>query len=412
MIMIDIQRLGKRYKRYARPTDRLLDWAGIPRSNEHWALRNVSLHARKGEAIGLIGANGAGKSTLLRIVNGTIRPTTGEIRVQGRVAALELGLGFHPEFTGRENCHVSGALTGFDRASLERLMPSIEEFAEIGAAIDEPVRSYSSGMQLRLAFSLATAVRPEVLMIDEVLAVGDAYFQQKCMARIREFRDAGTTLLLTSHDPAAIRALCDRAFLLDSGCIIREGIPSDVLEFYNAIIARQTADYQIRESERLAGVPGSMRSGDQRATIDEVDLEDDRGSTRAVPVGTPVAFRIGGVTNGEIQDITIGISIRDRFGNEVFGTNSRLLAAPTPSFRPRQRFRARFHLPLNLGVGMYALSVALHAGMAHTEGNYDWWDRALAFQVLPGREAPFVGCAFLPTTCQLETPDAEPVEIQ
>lgn len=405
---VETWRIGKCYKRYARASDRLLDWAGVRRHQEHWVLRNVSLRAEHGEAIGLIGANGAGKSTLLRILNGTIRPTLGEVRISGRLAALELGLGFHPEFTGRETCFVGGALAGLDRASVQRLLPEIEDFAEIGSAIDEPVRTYSSGMQLRLAFSLATAVRPDVLMIDEVLAVGDAYFQQKCMARIRNFREQGTTLLLISHDPAAVRTLCDRALLLESGCVIREGMPADVLEFYNAIIARQAAEYRIREGERSAGRAGPVRSGDQRARIETVDVLDQDESTRAIAVGTPVAIRIEGNVDREIRDLTAGISIRDRLGNEVFGTNSRLLSVDVPAFVPGERFRAEFRLPLNLGIGTYALSVAVHSGMVHTEGNYDWWDRALVFQVLPGNEPPFVGGAYLPVSCQIESGRREP----
>jgi lipopolysaccharide transport system ATP-binding protein len=398
------ERLGKRYKRYARGVDRLLEWASAgcrPRHRAHWVLRGVSFEVGPGESVGLVGANGAGKSTLLRLVRGAIRPSEGTVLRRGRLAALELGLGFHPEISGRRNLRIAGALLGLDAAELERRLPEIEDFAEIGAALDDPVRTYSAGMQLRLAFALATARRPDVLLIDEALAVGDAYFQQKCVARIRRYREQGTSLLFASHDATALRTLCERALLLDEGLLVREGSPSDVLEYYNAVLARRHADLEIRQGEALGAPGGSTRSGDGRARIEAVELADQSGPTRAFRVGARLSIAVRGRAVKPVEDLTVGISIRDRVGNEIFGTNTRHLGLEPTALPPDAPFRADFELPANLGVGHYTLTVALHAGIVHLEGSYDWWDRVLAFRVLPGPQPRFVGCCHLPVAARL-----------
>jgi lipopolysaccharide transport system ATP-binding protein len=214
---IQVSGLGKAYKSYPSQWSRLAEWMRLAgRSNHrlHWVLQEVSFHLHAGEAVGIVGANGAGKSTLLKLLTGTTRPTAGRISVKGRVAALlELGMGFHPDFTGRQNAMMGGQLLGLSVEEILQLMPDIEAFAEIGEYIDQPVRTYSSGMQMRLAFSVATARRPDVLIVDEALSVGDSYFQHKSFERIREFRRGGTTLLIVSHDRTAIQTICDRAIL-------------------------------------------------------------------------------------------------------------------------------------------------------------------------------------------------------
>jgi lipopolysaccharide transport system ATP-binding protein len=402
---VQVAGIGKCYKHYARPSHRLWEWAGFgarERHLKHWVLSDVTFSAEPGEAVGIVGVNGAGKSTLLKIIKGTVRPSSGRVACAGRVAALELGLGFHPDFDGRENAITAGALLGLDGPTMRSLMPEIEAFAEIGGAIGDPVRTYSSGMQLRLAFAVATAVRPEILMIDEALAVGDAYFQQKCVGRIRRFREQGTTLLFASHDPGAVRTLCDRALLLDAGRLVREGEPVSVLDYYNAMIARRTAEYEIRTVEAPGAHPSSTRSGDQRATIETASLRDESGDVRVVQVGADVTVRIEGRVRERIDGLTVGISIRDRLGNEVFGTNTHHARLAGPSLRPGGAFRAEFGFAMNLGCGTYTLTTALHAGSVHLEGNYDWWDKVLVFQVVPGDEPTFVGCTYLPTTVRFE----------
>jgi len=242
---ITVNNLDKGYKQYPTRWSRLLEWLdprGKVHHTLHWVLRGISFQVRPGEAVGIIGINGAGKSTLLKMIVGTTRPTSGSVHITGRVAALlELGMGFHPDFTGRQNVFMAGQLLGYSVEDITRLMPEIEAFAEIGEYIDQPVRVYSSGMQVRLAFSVATAIRPDVLIVDEALSVGDAYFQHKSFARIREYRNQGTTLLLVSHDKASIQSLCDRAILLNAGKLEMEGEPEAVMDYYNALLADHKA---------------------------------------------------------------------------------------------------------------------------------------------------------------------------
>ena len=201
---ITVSQLGKAYKHYPTRWSRLAEWlipGSRPRHTMKWVLQDISFTVKAGEAVGIVGINGAGKSTLLKMITGTTQPTAGTVSVTGRVAAmLELGMGFHPDFTGRQNAIMAGQLLGYSVEEINRLMPEIEAFAEIGDYIDEPVRVYSSGMQMRLAFSVATAHRPDILIVDEALSVGDAYFQHKSFARIREYSKLGTTLLIVSHD--------------------------------------------------------------------------------------------------------------------------------------------------------------------------------------------------------------------
>ena len=238
---IIVNNLGKAYKQYPSKWSRLIEWVSPGSHKSHsliWILEDISFSVKSGEAVGIIGVNGAGKSTLLKMICGTTRPTNGSVEVRGRIAALlELGMGFHPEFTGRQNVLMASQLLGIEKKEIQALMPEIEAFAEIGDYIDQPIRVYSSGMQVRLAFSVATAIRPDLLIIDEALSVGDAYFQHKSFERIRKYRKEGTTLLIVSHDKQAIQSICDKAVLLNNGKIELEGKPEAVMDYYNALLA-------------------------------------------------------------------------------------------------------------------------------------------------------------------------------
>jgi homopolymeric O-antigen transport system ATP-binding protein len=233
---LSIEDLGKAYRFYPSRWARLAEWT-TPRQQRHelhWVLRHVSLEVAPGESVGIIGRNGAGKSTLLKLVTGTTQPTEGAVKTSGRVAALlELGMGFHSEFTGRENALMTGQLAGLTAAEIEAAMPEIERFAEIGRYIDEPLRTYSSGMVMRLAFSVASSMDPEVLLIDEVLAVGDQAFQARCLDRIHELRKHGRTLAIVSHGAALLEKFCDQAVWLDHGELIMTGTVHETLESYS-----------------------------------------------------------------------------------------------------------------------------------------------------------------------------------
>lgn len=218
---LKVRDVGKAYKRYPGKWARLAEWiTGREWHEKHWVLRDISFEVAPGEAVGLIGVNGAGKSTLLKIITGTTQPTIGNVDVGGHIAALlELGMGFHPDFTGRQNVYMGGQIRGLFTEQISELMPEIEAFAAIGDYIDQPLRTYSSGMAVRLAFAVATAVKPDILIVDEALSVGDAAFQRKCFRRIESFLEAGTTLLFVSHDMETIKKLCSRALFIKEGSI-------------------------------------------------------------------------------------------------------------------------------------------------------------------------------------------------
>src|SRR4051812_7013515 len=291
---IQVRDLGKAYKRYPTHRARLLEWLlpkGAPRHDTVWVLRGIDFEVQPGEAVGIIGINGAGKSTLLKLITGTAAPSTGSVTIGGRVAAmLELGMGFHPDFSGRQNALMAGQLLGVCAAEMAALMPEIEAFAEIGTYIDQPVRVYSSGMQMRLAFAVATARRPDVLIVDEALSVGDAYFQHKSFERIRSFREQGTTLLIVSHDKGAIQSVCDRAILLADGRLAREGKPEEIMDYYNALIAEKENTKGENDSvrqERLAGGKLQTISGTGEARVADIALFDESGArAEVVDVGS------------------------------------------------------------------------------------------------------------------------------
>lgn len=392
---LQVNAVSKVFRHYPSPAARLKEWfTGRACHVERTILDNISFNVRPGEAVGIVGRNGAGKSTILKLITGTLSPSQGDIRLSGRVSALlELGMGFHTEYTGRENAVMACHLQGLSSEEAMAHMADIESFAEIGEYFEQPLRTYSSGMQVRLAFSVATTLRPDILIVDEALSVGDAYFQHKCAERIRHFKKMGTTLLFVSHDPLAIRSLCDRAILLEGGRVVIDGSPDDVLDRYNALIALR----QDQELKDIAASHQGMRSGNGQVRIDRVDLSVAGTRVMALRQGEPAILRISYTAHDDIDDLTIGISIRDRLGNEVFGTNSwhhSLELAPLVA--GRIHFIEFVFPQLLLGLGSFSVSVAAHTSHSHLTTNYDWWDRALVFEVVSGSLPAGVGCACLP----------------
>jgi len=403
---IVVNNIGKKYKRYPNNWARLAEWLAGGRYCTHedrWALRGVTFEVQSGEAVGIVGQNGAGKSTLLKILTGTTQLNEGTIQIKGRVAALlELGMGFHPDFTGRENALMACQMTGMNSKEMQTLLPEIEEFSELGDYMDQPLRVYSTGMQMRLAFSSATALRPEILIVDEALSVGDVYFQHKCMRRIRSFKEKGTTLLFVSHDPGAVKSLCDRALLLDEGVLIRDGDPDAVLDYYNGMIAKKTKDEEIRQVETELGRT-ITRSGSKEASILKVEMFDGTGRpARAFRVGDNARISCHIAFNTRMENPTVGISIRDRLGNDVFGTNTYHLKIEAHSYKAGESTNVVFYLPLNLGCGNYSLTVAVHTRDTHLENNYDWWDQCLVFQVIPNESFSFIGLAAIPVEVKIQ----------
>jgi len=393
-----VRNLGKAYKRYPNKWGRLAEWFGAPPQHQRrWVLRNISFDVEPGEAVGIIGSNGAGKSTLLKLIAGTTQPSEGTVATTGNVSALlELGIGFHPDFTGRQNVYMAGSIRGLPQDAISSLMTEIEEFAEIGDYLDQPIRTYSSGMHVRLAFSIATAVRPDVLIVDEALSVGDAYFTHKSFERIRQFRNQGTTLLFVSHSPGAVKTLCDRCILIDHGEAIRDGPPDAVLDYYNAMVAVQQGDLAIRQTERETG-QWITRSGSNAALIEKVEMLSQGVPVRAVRTGDRITIRLDVLVQEPLTELTAGILIRDRLGNDVFGTNTFHCNAPMPRVDAGCRTAVEFTFDsLPLGAGSFSLTTALHTGDSHISANYDWWDRALVFQVVPGDGPHGIGVCRIP----------------
>lgn len=395
---IIVENLGKAYKVYPNKPSRLLEWLSFGVIKKHklkWVLEGISFIVQSGEAVGIIGVNGAGKSTLLKMITGTTMPTTGQVQVCGRVAAiLELGMGFHPDFTGRQNVMMAGQMIGISAQEIRDLMPDIEAFAEIGDYIDQPVRVYSSGMQVRLAFSLATAKRPDILIVDEALSVGDTFFQHKSFDRIKKFREQGTTLLFVSHDKGAIQSICDRAILINEGHFMMEGDPESVFDYYNVLLSEhQNLTIKIKEDK---SEKNRLSSGTYEAEIVDVKLSGLNGAEKmVVSTGERVRVSIQVDVHKDLPTLVLGVGIRDRLGQTIFGTNTFHTKQQLKNVRENTRLQYDFDWIANLGVGSYSMQFALVENESHVEKNYHWLERAVVFEVVNMDKLKFAGCAWL-----------------
>jgi lipopolysaccharide transport system ATP-binding protein len=378
------QNISKRFELYRHPADRLrqlLPFRRAGQAGEFWALQGVNLQAEKGETVGIIGPNGCGKSTLLQIVCGILRPTTGRVVTQGRIAALlELGAGFNPEFTGRENVFLNGEILGLSRREVQRVLPAIEEFAGIGRFFDRPVKEYSSGMYVRLAFSTAIHVDPEVLVVDEALAVGDAAFANRCVRKFQELRERRVTVLFVSHDLGLVKLLSHRALLLLGGRVAEEGSPRDVVNRYIGLVLEKERQM---EPARPAELAGSHQHGDGVSRLEAVELLGEAGQpVRALRSGEVCVIRIRARFHRPAASPMIGILIRNRIGMEVYGTNTRIEQIELGDFGPGDAIRIEFRFRCWLTAHEYTLTAAVQ----HPDGSsQDWIDDAVTFQVLDHR---------------------------
>ena len=405
--MLLARNISKLYRLYPKPSDRIreaLPFAG-PRHEEFWALRDINIEVARGEVFGVVGPNGGGKSTLLQILCGILDPTTGHVVRRGRLAALlELGAGFNPEFSGRENIRINGEIMGLTRDEIEAAMPSIERFAGIGAFIERPVKTYSSGMHVRLAFATAIHTEPEILIVDEALAVGDAVFANRCVRKFEELREAGMTVVLVSHDLGLVKQLCDRAIYLQNGRIQAEGEPKHVIDRYvGAVLEKQKA--YVAESRQLGALSASHRHGDRMAEILDVELLGPDGApTRAVMSGDRVTVRIRTEFRSEQAAPMVGILVRTRTGMEVFGTNTKIEETPLPACRDGDRVEIELSFECALTPQEYTLTVATQHASGHS---HDWLSDAIAFRVLDVRTR--AGVANLPVEVRITTQRAAEV---
>lgn len=392
---IDVQGASKKYQIYRKPIDRLKEMIlRRPLHQEFWALQDVSFKLTPGQTVGVVGHNGSGKSTLLQMLAGTLRPTHGTLEVNGRISALlELGAGFNPEFTGRENVFLNGAILGLSRATMEERFEDIATFADIGEFIDRPVKIYSSGMYVRLAFAVAINVDPDVLLVDEALSVGDASFQQRCMRKIHEFKVRGKTIFFVSHDAGAIVSLCDQALLLDHGKLIMQSTPEAVIQRYTAILYERE-HHSIPDSQQVfipkhAGsfqlkVPNiDHRFGNGKATIQGIELTDRTGTqTSVLDHESHLLVRLIIRFDAPVEFPLVGITLRDRLGVDISATNTDILGRQLPSAQAGQVYQCTFDLTLPwLQNGIYSISPAVADGLLEAHVMCDWIDNALTFEV-------------------------------
>jgi lipopolysaccharide transport system ATP-binding protein len=417
---INVSHLGKAYKSYTSRWSRLAEWitpSRRPRHSLKWILRDITFSVDTGKAVGIIGINGAGKSTLLKMITGTIKPTEGHFDITGTVAAmLELGMGFHPDFTGRQNAVMAGQLLGIGSEEMSTLMPKIEEFSEISDYFDQPLRVYSSGMSVRLAFAVASAKRPDILIIDEALSVGDAYFQQKSFKRIRQFQSEGTTLLLVSHDIAAVRNICDHVIWLDKGRIRGKGQTKDVIDSYAASLYEKNQKITSEVNSETINPPpkqatpswsrdarqdfinitnlrndirvfdfdeNASRWGDSSAKVSNVRLTDVDGNIFSWMIGgEEVLLTVEVQALCDIKSVMLGFVVRDRLGQALFGDNTFLSTAEKPvSANSGQTINAvfRFLMPI-LPHGSYSITAAVAAGTQDDHVIHDWIDQAVMLE--------------------------------
>lgn len=357
---ISCVKLSKKFKTYNHNRAKLVEFLSLGSKKKHkdfWALKNISFTVQKGETYGIIGFNGSGKSTLLSILAQTKYPTQGEFRVNGRIAALlELGAGFHPELTGRQNVIYNSYLYGIPSHEIEGKLDSIQSFAGIGEFFDKPVRSYSSGMYVRLAFSLAIHVDPDVLIIDEALAVGDEVFQRKCYSKFEEFKAMGKTIILVTHDLNAVRALCDRVGIIYDGTLIFEGSSNDVVNYYQ----KMSLTANMQATDKKAKNESEMRYGNGKGKISEYKLLDQSGEQSTVfKTGEIIKVCVKAEFNELVDNPVIGVIFKTINGIEVFGTNSKILGSEVKDLTKGNTLLCEMTIPIYLNEGTYFMSFGL-----------------------------------------------------
>jgi lipopolysaccharide transport system ATP-binding protein len=383
--VISVQNVSKVYHLYHHPFDRVLGALALSRRRkaEFWALRDINLRVEKGEVFALLGPNGSGKSTLLQVISGILQPTTGRVLSSGRVAALlELGAGFNPEFSGRENVYLNGEILGLSRSELNDVFPRIEAFAEIGQFIDRPVKEYSSGMYVRLAFSTAIHVDPEVLIVDEALAVGDAIFASRCVQKFEELRRKNVTVLLVSHDLGLIKRLADRAAFMLDGRIVMQGAPKDAVNRYVGFVLdreRGSKEQSAGLLEESIATKSSFRHGDGASRVMDVRILGSGGETcHAFRPGESIILRVRAAFLKPVSNPVVGILIRNRIGMDIFGTNTRLERADLGDFGSGEEIEVEFELDCLLSRQEYTVTVAVQYWNGLSQ---DWLDDVLDFRV-------------------------------
>lgn len=405
-IAISVKNLTKTYRIFGHPGDRIkqaLTLGQVRFHQEFTALQGVSFEIQKGETVGIIGRNGSGKSTLLQLICGILKPTSGTVMVNGRVSALlELGAGFNPEFTGRENVYFQGAVMGLTKEVMDQRFDDIAAFADIGEFIDQPVRTYSSGMFVRLAFAVAVHVEPDILVVDEALSVGDVVFQHKSKKHVRELIDSGASLLMVSHDRNTITSTCNRCIYLDGGRMELDSLPSDVFDYYHAKAATKSGD-QISLNQLESG-RAQVISGTGDARVEHIRLLDsDNREISIVEVGTPVVLEFVVRTYQPIPRLVLGFTLRDSFGQQIYGTNTNSYGKSLVDVHAGGGGVFKFAFRASMGTGSYSVSTALVSTNDRFTNNYECRELAFFFEVQNASHPPFGGSVWLDPNLVVQT---------
>jgi ABC-type polysaccharide/polyol phosphate transport system ATPase subunit len=415
--------VSKRYRQYGGGRDRLveaLSLGRVGRGRDFWALRDVDLAVEPGTTLGILGRNGAGKSTLLSVVSGVLQPTSGRVGVDGRlVALLQLGAGFKPEYTGRENAVLNGLILGMSRKEALGKLDEIEAFADLGAFMDQPVKTYSSGMRARLGFAVAVSVEPDVLLVDETLSVGDAVFRQQGMQRMRQLKDGGATILFVSHGLEMIRNFCTEAALLHEGRLLAHGETGETIDRYEALVSeiearkKSAGEPNVPEEEEPVEdilpleVSGPLRHGTGETRVEGVEVLDGRGRlTELVAPEAPITLRVHLRYAEDVPASTLRVILRNKSGLEIFSTSTDLEGLPIGPRRRGERVTVDFcldHVPLRHGA--YGVTTAVSRRGAR-DTYLDWLGVAAVFEVArPTEHGPYRGLVHLPTTVEVSGPD-------
>ena len=361
------------YKLYDKPSDRLKEALGLTKKKlykEHYALRDVNFDIQEGECVGIIGTNGSGKYTILKIITGVLTPTQGEVKVDGRISALlELGAGFNMEYSGLENVYLNGTMTGFSKEEIDARLDDILEFADIGDFIHQPVKTYSSGMFVRLAFAVAINIDPEILVVDEALSVGDVFFQAKCYHKFEEFKKQGKTILFVSHDLSSVSKYCDRVILLNKGVKLDEGSPKQMVDLYKQLLVgqdpvkQQEADKEKKAAVQSEGTgnfqanPNMLEYGNRMAEIIHFEVLDDRGMlSNTIEKGTEFKIRMKVHFNEDIQEPIMAYTFKNIKGTEITGTNTMFEKAQVARSGAGDECTVTFTQNMDLQGGEYLLS--------------------------------------------------------
>jgi len=382
-LAIFVSNVKKVYKLYDKPSDRMREAFGLLKKRppkRHYALNGVNLQIRKGETVGIIGTNGSGKSTLLKIITGVLNPSEGQVNVNGRISALlELGAGFNMEYNGIENVYLNGTMMGFSKKEIDAKLPDILEFADIGDYVNQPVKTYSSGMFVRLAFAVAINIEPEILIVDEALSVGDVFFQAKCYHKFEEFKQMGKTIVFVSHDLSSISKYCDRVYLLNKGTLLGEGSPKEMIDAYKRVLVGQydvpeedgsnlLEDEELRKSAaHAAGInpalgqnPNLLEYGTKQAEITEVYITDDRGvKTNAIIKGSEFTIHMKVKINDDLPAPIFAFTLKNAIGVEITGTNTMVEKAFLDCVAAGEKKEITFTQKMSLQGGDYLLSLGL-----------------------------------------------------